>query len=153
VGPVGSLAIGTLLGVTILLAALALPGPSQSYAAPQCPSDWATVQINGTPYWCTTAPLNWNDTAPGVKLNVTFHYVLFRLDWYSTYECSVVNVTGHEETGGNSTLFVIPNCTPSMPVRHGAEFPGPNYFSPDHEFGATWVSYPSMQLYVQAPSF
>ena len=152
VGPVGSLAIGTILGVTIILATVAFPGPPESLVAPQCPSNSATVQINGTPYWCTTATLNWNDTAQGVKLNVTFHNVLFQLDWYLTFQCSVVNVTGHESSGVNYTLFVTSHCTAFFYPGEPPPFPGPNFFSPDRVFGATWVSNSNMQLYVQAPS-
>jgi hypothetical protein len=139
-----ALAVGVAVGVIVLLASQSahLTTPM----APLCPTSGA-VQINGTLYFCDSVQLNWNNTSPGVKLNVTFSGVAFHLDWYNTFECPVVNVTAQEPTGTVYTLFVGSRCTPSMPVGQ-SDYPGPNFFSPHREFGATWVSLSVIQLYV-----
>ncbi len=144
---------GAVIGTTVLLVALAVPGPQSPPVAPACPTSYgSTVEINGTPYWCTTALLNWNNTFPGVKLNVTFHDLLFQLSWNFTFECSEVHVTGHEPSGVSWTLFVVSYCTPYIVKGGPPEYPGPNFFSPDRDFGATWVSNSNIQLYAQAPA-
>ena len=148
-----SLVGGIALGVVLLVTMLIVPAAAASLTAPPCPTSSVTP-INGTTYWCRTISLEWNATT-GNSSNVTFRAVLFQFHVSITYDCGATAlVTGHElvetseqtQVGAGQPISLFPPCS----ARGVQEFPSPTRFSPDQIFGATWVAYSSMQLYVRA---
>lgn len=129
------------------------PAPSQQTGIPpgsppdQCVAG-SVVSLDAIVYQTCNVTLVWPPEMPVLTqttavINVTVENVAFSVYAYSTVDCPVLKVTGHELNGPTSSFLIYP-------IPNGCVSDNPTVFSTDLTFGATWYGGMGVELYAQA---
>lgn len=108
----------------------------------------SVVSLNAIIYQTCNVTLVWPQGPPVLTenttvINVTVEDVSFSVYAYSTVDCPVLKVTGHELNGPSSSFLIYP-------IPDGCVSDNPTVFSADLSFGATWYGGMGVELYAQA---
>lgn len=125
--------------------------PSPISAAPACPAA-SQVSRDGESYASCNVTLTWPPLPPGpasltlttAVINVTLEGVGLSVYGYSTVDCPVLSVSGHEPSGVSSSFLIYP-------IPDGCVSDQPTVFSSDGTFGATWTGGLGVVLYAEDP--
>jgi len=118
------------------------PFPFGTGSPPGC-LEYGTVEFQNVSFWYCNTRVNASVTAERTEL--TFADVNFTAGWVISYGgCPLVEVTG-VEIDGAGTILTLPIGAAGF-----CYFPSPVVLSPDHVFGARWVTWNTVELLVQA---
>jgi len=139
------------VGVVTLLAVAGVMATSSRATMPgPCPMT-TTAVYNNSLYWTCSAEIHFAPISSDPSNHVTHtyvksHNVSFDLFGYETYDCPVVNVSGHEANGSMFSFLIA-----KSPLTCNGGIQGPVKLSPDGDVGGSWAMGDSyVILYVRA---